>query len=178
MIKEFSNLTDRKKTNKKNRSFSLLIFLGVFIVVQRPPSNSQVIHLLANHFLLIFSVPIIVHNFFKAFLQIMVSSVVNWKIPFQALEFSLINKGMCQRQTRFAILLKCGQNFVYRTQMTYNKGPLRFQFREKSAWYCFMVFVLLFYVICVRYTTKAQILVFTSDHNSRTLEPISSTQTS
>lgn len=106
MIKEFSNLTDRKKTNKKNRSFSVLIFLGVFIVVQRPPSNSQVIHLLANHFLLIFSVPIIVHNFFEAFLQIMVSSVVNWKTPFQALEFSLINKGMCQRQTLFEILLK------------------------------------------------------------------------
>ena len=124
---------------KKNRSFSLLIFLGVFFVVQRPPSNSQVIHLLANHFLLIFSVPIIVHNFFEAFLQIMVSSVVNWKIPFQALEFSLINKGMCQRQTLFAILLKWSQNFVYRTQMTYNKRPLCFQLREKTAFCPFVL---------------------------------------
>ena len=28
---------------------------------------------------------------------------------------------------------------------------LCFLFRQKSAWYCFMAFVLLFYVICVRY---------------------------
>ena len=125
-------------TEKKKDSFySLLIFLGVFIVVQRPPSNSQVIHLLANHFLLIFSVSIIVHNFFEAFLQIMVSSVVNWKIPFQALEFSLINKGMCQRQTLFAILLKLRQNFVYRTQMTYNKKTSLFSVQGKI---CFLSF--------------------------------------
>ena len=38
------------------------------------------------------------------------------------------------------------------TQIRYNKRPLCSLFRERSAWYCFIVFVLLFYVICVRYT--------------------------
>ena len=39
-------------------------------------------------------------------------------------------------------LRKGGQNFVYQTQMTENIRLLCFLFREKSAWYCFMVFVL------------------------------------
>ena len=37
-----------------------------------------------------------------------------------------------------------GQNFVHRIQMTQNKRPLSFLFRENSVWYCFMVFVLCF----------------------------------
>ena len=38
--------------------------------------------------------------------------------------------------------------FVYGTQMTQNKILLCFLLREKSACDCFMVFVLLFYIIC------------------------------
>ena len=49
-----------------------------------------------------------------------------------------------------------GQNFVHRIQMTQNKRPLSFLFRENSVWYCFMVFVLCLRHLCPAYEVNTQ----------------------
>ena len=59
-----------------------------------------------------------------------------------------------------------GQNFVYQTQMTSNKRPLCFLFREKSAWF---VSCLLFFCFTSSVSSKrgkCQILVVWGKHAS------------
>ena len=59
-----------------------------------------------------------------------------------------------------------GQNFVYQTQMTLNKRPLCFLFREKSAWF---VSCLLFFCFTSSVSSKrgkCQILVVWGKHAS------------
>ena len=63
----------------------LPMFLVVFTGVQRTPSNSQVIHFLANRFLLIFSDMVVVHKFFEVFFHIVVPFVIGWKSLFKTL---------------------------------------------------------------------------------------------